>query len=354
VSQGITHTSGERVALYPEHDPLILESGTRLAPVEVAFETYGQLNASASNVVFVCHALTGDAHAAGPGGWWSTLVGPGQAVDTDRFFVISPNLLGGCRGSTGPASIDPATGEPYHLDFPLFSVRDLVTVHRRLLEQLGIPRVHAVIGGSLGGMQGLQWALDTPSRVDRVVMIAASARLSAQNIALSAVARAAILEAEDPVIGMSLARRIGHITYLSDASMAAKFGAARVREGAPMTLAEDFEVERYLRHQGESFTRRFDPWSYLYLTRVMDYFDPFANPGPDLGAVADARTRFLALSFSTDWRFGPEHSENLVHHLRAGQVDARHVTIDSPAGHDSFLLDIPDYHREVADFLQAP
>jgi homoserine O-acetyltransferase len=327
----------------------VLESGATLAPVEVAYETYGELAADGANAVFVCHALTGDAHAAGERGWWSTLIGPGKPVDTDRFFVICPNLLGGCRGTTGPGSPDPATGRPYGLAFPLFTVRDLVAVHRALLCRLGVGRLHAALGGSLGGMQALQWALDTPAELERALVICASARLSAQNLAFSAVGRAAITR--DPAFaagaptGLTVARMMAHITYLSEEGMRRKFDRARRQSGA-MTLGSDFEVEHYLDHQGESFLARFDARTYLYLSRVMDYFEPFEDaPDEPLG------TRFLVVSFDSDWRFGTEHSRHIAAELRARGADVRHEDVASPWGHDSFLMAVPEYHALVAGFL---
>jgi homoserine O-acetyltransferase/O-succinyltransferase len=306
--------------------------------VEVAYETYGDPGAPA---VFVCHALTGDADAAE---WWETLVGPGKPVDTERFFVICPNLLGGCRGTTGPSSPNPATGEPYGLDFPLFTVRDLVSVHRALLEHLGVRKLHAAIGGSLGGMQALQWALDQPAEVERAVLVCASARLNAQNIAFSKTARAAIRRDGDN--GMAFARMMAHITYLSEQGMELKFGRDRRGEG-PMTMDSDFQVEHYLDHQVEIFLARFDPLTYLYLSRVMDYFDPFAEEPtrPD--------TRFLAVSFDSDWRFGTEHSRHLTRELEKLGADVRHHEVQSPWGHDSFLMDLPEYHALVAAFLDG-
>ncbi|HEX7609856.1 MAG TPA: homoserine O-acetyltransferase, partial [Solirubrobacteraceae bacterium] len=352
---GLGRVETERAVLFDESRPLALRSGAILQRVEVAYETYGTLDADGANAVFVCHALSGDAHAAGHHGdpsrrgWWDTIIGPGRPLDTDRFFVVCPNLLGGCSGTTGPASIDPRTGRAYGLDFPLLTVRDLVTVHRALLAHLGIARLHGAIGGSLGGMQVLQWALDHPVEIDRAVLVCASARLNAQNIALTAIARAAIVGDPDfqggryldgprtPARGLSLARRIGHITYLSAESMRRKFDRARRGgEDAPMTMASDFEVEHYLDHQGESFVERFDALTYLYLTRLMDYFDPLSDRDVDLARV---RTSFLAISFDSDWRFGSEHSRHIVDALRAGGVQARHVEIDSPWGHDSFLLE---------------
>jgi homoserine O-acetyltransferase len=315
---------------------VVLESGARLAGVEVAYESVGD-----GPVVFVCHALTGDARAVD---WWDTLVGPGRPVDTDRFRVVCANLLGGCQGTTGPASIDPATGEPYGLGFPLFTVRDLVEVHRALLRELGVTRVHAAIGGSLGGMQALQWALDHPHELERAILVCASAKLSAQNLAFSKVARAAIMRHG----GMDIARMLAHITYLSERGMALKFGRARRADG-PMTMASDYEVEHYLDHQAEIFLARFEPHTYLYLSRVMDYFDPFAElPGEP------PSTRFLAISFDSDWRFSPAHSQHIADELAARGADVRHVTVASPWGHDSFLMDVPEYHALVADFVSKP
>jgi homoserine O-acetyltransferase/O-succinyltransferase len=365
MSLGLVST--ERVVLFDEADPLVLSSGAGLAPVEVAYETYGTLNEARDNVIVVCHALTGDAHAAGHHGdparrgWWDNLIGPGRPLDTDRFFVISPNLLGGCQGTTGPSSTDPATGRAYGLDFPIFSMSDLVTVHRRLLHHLGIDRVHAVIGGSLGGMQALQWTIDAPEQVDRVVMVAASSLLSAQNIAFSAVARTAILRDPDfregqyaaagtrPEVGLSVARMMAHITYVSEELLDQKFGRERRGEGPPR-MGTDFQVESYLDHQAEIFLARFDALSYLYLTRVMDYFDPFADPTAAARA-ASYGTRFLAISFDTDWRFPTHHSVRLHEHLLAAGAASEHVEIESAWGHDSFLLQPAGYHERVAAFL---
>jgi homoserine O-acetyltransferase len=302
--------------------------------------------------VLVCHALTGDARATGQGGWWTTLVGPGRPVDTERFYVICANLLGGCRGTTGPSSTNPVTGEPYGLDFPLFTVRDLVTVHRALLRHLGVRRLHTAIGGSLGGMQALQWGLDAPEEIERAAVICASARLSAQNIGFSKVARAAILG--DPHFsagapnGMGVARMMAHITYLSEEGMRRKFDRAR-RAPGPMTMRSDFEVEHYLDHQAEIFLARFDALTYLYLSRTMDYFEPFAEPPRSPGPPS---TRFLLLSFDSDWRFGTAHSLHILEELRRRGARAEHVEIASPWGHDSFLMDVPAYHEAVAALLE--
>ncbi len=360
----------ESAVLFTADAPLRLDSGAELAPVEVAYETYGTLDATRSNAVVICHALTGDAHAAGyhegadRPGWWDTIVGPGRPLDTERFFVVCSNLLGGCRGTTGPASTDPATGRPYGLRFPLFTVGDLVKVHRALMGHLGIARPLAAVGGSLGGMQALQWALDAPGELGAAVVVCASSRLSAQNIAFSAVAREAIMGDPDfrggdyyesgdrPDRGLATARMLAHITYLSEESMRRKFGRRLQNGDVPrFGFDVDFQVESYLRHQGESFLRRFDANSYLYLTRVMDYFDAFADPVAVARALEAAATRFLVISFDSDWRFDTAHSRGIVRELAAHGAQVTFREVSSPYGHDSFLLDIPDYHRTVAAFL---
>ena len=367
-SLGLVET--QRVVLFTEDDPLVLDSGEKLFPVEVAYETYGERAVDDRNVVVICHALTGDAHAAGHHGdpdrpgWWDTLIGPGKPVDTDRLFVISSNLLGGCQGTTGPSSFDPATGQPYGLRFPLFTVSDLVKVQRKLLAHLGIRRVLAAVGGSLGGMQVLQWALDHPDELENGVIVCATARLSAQNIAFSAVARAAIMNDPDfadgdyyatgkgPDHGLSVARMMAHITYVSEESMRQKFGRRiQDRDEPRFGLGVDFQVESYLQHQGKAFLDRFDANSYLYLTRVMDYFDPFADAAAVRAQLAKTTTKFLVLSFDTDWRFDTSHSRGIVRTLTAHRVPVTFREIPSPHGHDSFLLDVPEYHRTVAAYL---
>jgi len=317
-------------------DGVRLESGARLAPLEIAYATYGD---PANPAVYICHALTGDAEAAD---WWAALIGPGRPVDTDRHFVICSNILGGCKGTTGPGSLNPATGERYGRDFPLFTVRDMVAVHRALLRELGVTRLHAAVGGSLGGMQILQWALDHPDEIGHAVLVCATARLTAQNIAFSKVARHAILTHD----AMDVARMMAHITYVSDESLRRKFDRSRRVPEAGMTLRSDFEVEHYLDHQAEVFLARFDPHTYLYLSRVMDYYEPFAAPAGDT-----PDTRFLLVSFDSDWRFGTEHSVHIEQRLRErGAAVARHE-VASPWGHDSFLMDVPEYHALVRDFI---
>lgn len=362
------NTVSASVQLFAPEAPMRLHSGAILSEVTVAYETYGTLNASADNGVFICHALTGDAHAAGhrPGdkrpGWWDNMIGPGKPIDTDRFYVVCANLLGGCQGTTGPSSRNPATGEPYGLDFPLLAVADFVTVHRALSAHLGITRWAAVVGGSMGGMQVLDWALRHPEDMDNGVILAASSRLSAQNIAFSAVGRQAIMRDSGfaggrflstgtrPDKGLAVARMLAHITYLSDAAFAAKFGRAAQQEHLAQNFGVDFAVESYLEHQGAVFLDRFDALSYLYLTRVMDYFDPFEKTDA-LEKLKEDPVRFLVMSFSSDWRFDTEHSRRIVRHLENACVPTSFREIDSQWGHDSFLLELDDYHAIVAAFL---
>jgi homoserine O-acetyltransferase len=370
VSIGLVET--QRVVLATEDDPLVLTSGATLEHVEVAYETYGTF--TGDNAVFVCHALTGDAHAAGHHGnparrgWWDNIIGSGRPVDTDRFFVVCANLLGGCQGTTGPSSTDPRTGQPYGMDFPLLSVSDFVAAHRRLTRLLGIDRLHAVVGGSLGGMQALSWALEAPDEVASAVVVAASSRLSAQNIAFSAVAREAIMRdpnfaegryygtGRGPDVGLAVARMMAHITYLSEAAMTEKFGRRFQDSSSPrFGFGVDFQVESYLRHQGESFLSRFDALSYLYLSRALDYYDPFSEPdaASQLAAMAEYGTRTLVLSFDSDWRFDTSHSLRIAQSLEHARVPVTFREVASPTGHDSFLLPVPEYHAVVAAFLGA-
>ncbi len=358
----------QHVRLYYEKSPFVLESGETLAPVDVAYETYGQLNAERSNAIVICHALTGDAHVAGnhgepkTEGWWDSMIGPGKPVDTNTYFVVSSNLLGGCSGTTGPSSIDPATGKPYGLRFPYFSVRDLVEVQRRLLQELGIERLYAGLGGSLGGMQILQWALDHPGEMKNALLICASSRLTPENIAFSSVARSAIMRDvnfqngdyygtdRQPDSGLSVARMLAHITYVSEQALERKFGRERRGTEGP-TFGVDFQIESYLDHQGEKFLKRFDANTYLYLSRVMDYFDPFADEEAAVERLRNNPTRFLVVSFDTDWRFSTSHSLEIARLLERAGCDFVREEIASPWGHDSFLLPVPDYHQLVRDFL---
>ncbi len=343
--------------------PLELDCGRTLDGFELVYETYGELNAERSNAVLICHALSGDHHAAGyhdgsdaKPGWWDSCIGPGKAIDTRRFHVVCPNNLGGCRGSTGPVSTNPASGEPYGPDFPVVTVRDWVRAQAVLADHLGVERWAAVVGGSLGGMNAMQWAIDLPQRVAHCVMIAVAPKLSAQNIAFNEVARQAILSDPEfhdghyyrhglvPRRGLMLARMLGHITYLSDDSMRQKFGR-ELREGR-LTFDFDvnFQVESYLRHQGVSFVDRFDANSYLLMTRLLDYFDPATEFGGDLvQAYRHIQARNLVISFSSDWRFSTARALEVVHTMIRAGVDVSFAEIRSEFGHDSFLMPVDEY-----------
>lgn len=356
------------------NQPLHLASGQVLPSYELAVETYGQLNADRSNAVLVCHALNASHHVAGISaanpkdiGWWDNMVGPGKAVDTDRFFVIGVNNLGSCFGSTGPASINPETDKPWGADFPVLTVEDWVQAQARLADYLGIERFAAVMGGSLGGMQALSWAITCPQRVAHCVVVASTPRLSAQNIGFNEVARRAIMKDPDfhgghyyqhntvPRHGLSVARMIGHITYLSDDDMATKFGRAQ-REPADNGAFRygydvEFEVESYLRYQGEKFSTYFDANTYLLITRALDYFDPARNFGGDLAkALEPATADFLLASFTTDWRFPPERSREIVTALLKNKRPVTYAEINAPHGHDAFLLDDARYHAVVQGY----
>ncbi|NLE97566.1 MAG: homoserine O-acetyltransferase, partial [Propionibacterium sp.] len=318
--------------------------------------------------VYICHALTGDAHAAGyhegadRPGWWDNLIGPGKPIDTNRWFVVSSNLLGGCSGTTGPSSIDPETGRRYALDFPLLSIADFVTVHRRLGQHLGIAGWAAAVGGSLGGMQVLDWALTHPEEIDNAVIVAASSRLTAQNIAFSAVGRHAIMRdsqfhggrfhehGASPDRGLSVARMMAHITYLSDAAFAEKFGRQAQRQELSRNFGVDFAVESYLEYQGQRFLSRFDALSYLYLSRAMDYYDAFADEGALDALVADP-VNTLVMSFDSDWRYSTKDSRRIVRHLEGAGVPTTFREVQSPWGHDSFLLELEPYHATIHAFL---
>ena len=352
-------------------EPLALSSGAELPEFELVYETYGTLDAARSNAILVCHALNASHHVAGSyagrddgEGWWDNMVGPGKPVDTDRFFVVGVNNIGSCFGSTGPASINPATGRPWGSDFPIVTIEDWVDAQGRLADRLGIARFAAVMGGSLGGMQALSWAIRYPQRIANALVIAAAPNLSAQNIAFNEVARAAILTDPDyhdghyyahgvkPVRGLRVARMIGHITYISDEQMGEKFGRA-LREGLNYSFAPEFEIESYLRYQGEKFSEYFDANTYLRITKALDYFDPAAATGGDLSrALAPATCRFLVISFTTDWRFSPARSREIVKALVDNRRDVCYAEIVAPHGHDAFLLDTPQYHAVVRAYLE--
>ena len=351
--------------------PLALRGGAVLPSFELAYETYGELNAARSNAVLVLHALNASHHVAGTYadqpdnlGWWDNMVGPGKPLDTRRFFVIGVNNLGGCHGSTGPMSTNPATGKPWGGDFPVVTVEDWVAAQARLADHLGIERFAAVMGGSLGAMQSLQWTLSFPERVRHALVIAATPTLSAQNIAFNEVARQAIVTDPDfhgghyyehgvlPRRGLRLARMIGHITYLSDDAMMEKFGRA-LRRGQPgYDFDIDFEVESYLRYQGDKFAGYFDANTYLRITKALDYFDPAADFGGDLSAaLARAQANFLVVSFTSDWRFAPSRSREIVRALLDNRRVVSYLEIDAPHGHDAFLMEDPRYMDAVRAYF---
>ncbi len=351
--------------------PLVLRSGAAIERYDLAYESYGKLNAARSNAVLVCHALNASHHVAGvyeddprSGGWWDNLVGPGKPLDTERFFVLGVNNLGGCHGSTGPASINPATGRHWGAQFPLVTVEDWVEAQARLADELGIERFAAVIGGSLGAMQALQWTMSHPERVAHAFVIAAAPKLSAQNIAFNEVARQAITTDPDfhggdyyahgvvPKRGLRLARMLGHITYLSDDAMAEKFGRALRTGSLKFNFDVEFEIESYLRYQGDKFSEYFDANTYLRITKALDYFDPAADFGGDLAkALSRARAGFLVVSFTSDWRFSPARSREIVKALVDNRLDVSYAEIDAPHGHDAFLMDDARYHGVVRAYF---
>ena len=352
-------------------EPLALDCGRDLAPFTVAYMTYGALNADKSNAILICHALTGDQFVAsdspitGKPGWWTTMVGPGKPIDTDRFFVICSNVIGGCMGSTGPAETDPSDGKPSGLNFPLVTIRDMVRAQKRLVDHLGIDRLLAVVGGSMGGMQVLQWAATYPQSVRAVVPIACAARHSAQNIAFHEVGRQAIMADPDwqggeywahgtqPSKGLAVARMAAHITYVSEMALQRKFGRnLQNRDAKSFQFTPDFQIESYLHHQGASFVDRFDANSYLYITRAMDYFDLAEEHGGRLSDVFGLNSpRFCIVSFSSDWLFPPVENKRIAHALNAVAAQVSFVEISSDKGHDAFLLNEPEMFDTVRGFL---
>jgi homoserine O-acetyltransferase len=353
--------------------PLKLDAGVLLSPFQIAYQTYGQLNAAKSNAVLVCHALSGDQHVAntnpvtGKPGWWEVLIGPGKIIDTNRFFVICSNVIGGCLGSTGPASTNPATGKVYGLDLPIITVRDMVRAQAMLIDHFGIDQLFSVIGGSMGGMQVLEWASTYPHRVFSALPIATGARHSSQNIAFHEVGRQAVMADPDwrggkyieagvrPAKGLAVARMAAHITYLSEAALHRKFGRnLQDREALTFGFDADFQIESYLRHQGITFVERFDANSYLYMTRAMDYFDLAADHGGKLAeAFSKTATRFCVVSFTSDWLFPTEENRSIVHALNAAGASVSFVEIDTDRGHDAFLLDEPELFGAIRGFLRS-
>ncbi|HWT30617.1 MAG TPA: homoserine O-acetyltransferase [Propylenella sp.] len=361
------------VARFGTDEPLPLDAGVALSPFQIGYQTYGVLNADKSNAILVCHALTGDQHVAsvnpvtGKPGWWSQMVGPGLPIDVDRYFVVCANVLGGCMGTTGPASTDPKTGRPYGLDLPVITIRDMVRAQAMLVDRLGIDTLLAVLGGSMGGMQVLQWAASFPDRVFAAVPIACAARHSSQNIAFHEVGRQAVMAdpewcsgkyselGKSPRKGLAVARMAAHITYLSEEALHRKFGR-QLQDRTKLTFGfdADFQIESYLRYQGMTFVDRFDANSYLYMTRAMDYFDLAEDYGGVLAnAFRGSRTRFCLISFTSDWLFPTEESRAVVHALNAAGASVSFVEIETDRGHDSFLLDEPELFATVRGFLAA-
>lgn len=362
----------QEAVLFTEQDPLLLDSGRSFFPITVAYETLGTLSADKRNAILICHALTGDSHVAGKyaasdkkPGWWDTMVGPGKAFDTNKYFIICSNILGGCKGTTGPSSFNPSTGQPYGLDFPVFTVDDMVRVQKKLLDRLGVPRLLNVAGGSLGGMQALSWAILYPEMVRSASIIASAAYTSAQGIAFDKVGRNAIVSDPEwkngsyygqgvPKRGLSIARMIGHITYLSDESMQRKFSRnLQWNDSLSYAVTDEFAVESYLEHQGESFVERFDANSYLLITKAMDYYDLPGRFGSLENALKNVLSKFLVVSFTSDWLFPSYQSREIVRALMRGRKDVSFCEIKSSYGHDAFLLETDRLSRIVASFLNT-
>jgi homoserine O-acetyltransferase len=355
---------------FTTEDTLALESGQQLGPVTLAYETYGTLNAACDNAILIVHALSGDAHVAGfhtaddrKPGWWDVMVGPGKAFDTNRYFIVCSNVIGGCMGSTGPKSINPATGERYGMTFPIITIGDMVNAQKLLMAHLGIPRWFLVTGGSMGGMQALQWATAYPELVANCIPIATTHRLSAMSIGFNAVGRAAIMSDPHwkeghyyghalPMNGLAVARMVAHITYLSEESMHQKFGRQlRYADEFKWCFDPEFSVETYLHYQGDEFVKRFDANSYLYITKAMDYFDLGATAGSLAQALSVAQSRFLVMSYTSDWLFPTAQSREIVRALRFNGVDVSFVEIESPSGHDAFLLEHEEMTKLIKGFL---
>lgn len=342
-----------------------LTSGRSIGPITLAYETYGVLNNERSNAVLVCHALSGDAHAAGvsgedQAGWWDAMIGPGKAFDTNKWFVICSNVIGGCKGSTGPSSVNHQTEKPYALDFPLITIADMVEAQRRLMDYLGIYKIFAVVGGSMGGMQALQWASSYPERVRSAIPIAAALRHSPQQIAFNEVIRQAIMADPDwhkgsyyslgqPKKGLAIARMIGHITFMSDQSMEEKFSRKLKNGDYSFKFTDDFEVEGYLRYRGDNFVKRFDANSYLYITKAMDYFDLYGENF--LPGMKKTDTRFLVISFKSDWLYPSHQSQEIVRLLKKRHMTTTYCELGSTYGHDAFLVEIEEQTRLIGNFL---
>ncbi|MDE2363484.1 MAG: homoserine O-acetyltransferase [Hyphomicrobiales bacterium] len=368
----VENPSSEVVRFHADQ-PLSMDAGVSIAPLSIAYQTYGRLNADKSNAILVCHALTGDQHVAnihpvtGKQGWWTTMVGPGRPIDTNRYFVICSNVIGGCMGSTGPASLNPATGQVWGLDLPVVTIRDMVRAQAMLVDHLGIEKLFCVAGGSMGGMQVLQWVASYPDRVFAALPIATASRHTAQNIAFHEVGRQAVMAdpewsggryaalGKHPTKGLAVARMAAHITYLSEGALQRKFGRKlQDREAPTFSFDADFQIENYLRYQGSSFVDRFDANSYLYVTRACDYFDLAADYGGVLArAFLGAKTRFCVVSFTSDWLYPTSDARAIVHALNAASLPVSFVEIETDKGHDAFLLDEPDFIATTRGFLEA-
>ena len=348
---------------------MVLESGERLGPITIAYETYGQLDSQRSNAILVVHALSGDAHAAGfhgadkTPGWWESMIGPGKGLDTDKFFVVSSNVIGGCMGSTGPSSPNPATGKPFGSDFPLITIKDMVDAQVRLLDHLGIERLLSVTGGSMGGMQVLQFMVSYPERIRSAIPISTALKHTPQQIAFNEVGRQAIMADPNwmdgnyyghspPAKGLAVARMVGHITYMSEASMAEKFGRKMKESKRPMKFSPDFEVEGYLEHRGENFVKRFDANSYLYITKAMDYFDAVGSKTPS-EIFRGLKAKVLVIAFKSDWLYPAHQSQEIVKACKWAGVDATYCEVHSTYGHDAFLLETEEETRLVKHFLAS-
>ena len=356
---------------FARFDGIALDCGVHLAPVQVAYESYGELNSSRSNAILLLHAFSGDAHAAGISaetgrpGWWENMIGPGKAFDTDKYFVLCSNILGGCMGTTGPSSLNPATGKPFAMGFPVITIGDIVRLQKMLVDQLGIEKLLAVSGGSMGGMQALEWAVAYPECVRAVIPIASTARHSAQQIAFNEVGRQAVMFDPDwnngdyygskpPARGLAVARMVGHITYMSDDSMREKFGRRMRNQGPNSNFEVDFEVESYLRYRGSQFVDRFDANSYLYITKAMDYFDLAQGRGSTLGAALDrVQSRMLVISFTSDWLYPSYQSLEVVSALRGRNKDVAYCELPSNYGHDAFLVDVAEQTDIIRGFLAS-
>lgn len=363
---GIVETKYCNLAEPPQE--MVLESGVKLGPITLAYETYGELNKDKSNAVLIVHALSGDAHAAGRHadvkhpGWWDSMIGPERAFDTNKYFVVCSNVIGGCKGSTGPSSVNPKTGKPYGLGFPLITIGDMVQAQKLLLDQMGIKKILSVAGGSMGGQQVLKWAVAYPEMVRSAIPIATTTRHTAQQIALNEVGRQAIMADPDwqagdyygktiPARGLALARMIGHITYMSDKSMAEKFGRKLIsKEKGGFDFSQDFEVENYLKYRGDSFVQRFDANSYLYITKALDYFD-LAEDGKLTDVLRKAKAKFLIIAFTSDWLYPTYQSKEIVKALKTNDIDVSFCEVSSDYGHDSFLVEVEGQSRLIKHFL---